>query len=75
VGVLTKAADSVFGEQGQGVVEGIWGVEDLEAGEGQREERQGQGQGYGQGQGQGGREEKGRYVRFGDEGGCEGWLD
>jgi hypothetical protein len=71
VGVLTKAADSVFGEQGQGVEEGIWGVEDLEAGERVRE---GQGQREGD-VGRRDREDKGKYTRFGDEGGFEGWLD
>jgi hypothetical protein len=64
VEVWTKAADSVFGaESGQSVAEGgTWGAEDLEAGDRQRDT-------------EGKREEKGRYQRFGDEGGCEGWLD
>jgi hypothetical protein len=68
---LTKAADSVFGEQGQGVEEGIWGVEDLEAGERVRE---GQGQREGD-VGRRDREDKGKYTRFGGEGGFEAWLD
>jgi hypothetical protein len=63
VEVLTKAADSVFGaEQDTGVEGGIWGAEDLEAGGRQRE-------------GERKREENGKYQRFGDEGGFEGWLD
>jgi hypothetical protein len=63
VEVLTKAADSVFGvEQGTGVEGGIWGSEDLEAGDRQTE-------------GEVKRENKGKYQRFGDEGGFEGWLD
>lgn len=59
--VLSKAADSVFGEQTQGGMaqEGIWG-EDLEAGEAQRERE---------------RKDKARFARFGDEGGFDGWLD
>lgn len=63
VGVLAKAADSVFGEaQGQGVQEGIWG-EDLESGEREAERERER------------LREQGRYRRFGDEGGFEGWLD
>lgn len=62
MGVLAKAADSVFGESpGQGMAEGgIWGEEDLESGEREREKE---------------RKEKARFARFGDEGGFDGWLD
>lgn len=63
VGVLTKAADSVFGEgqQQQDTQQDIWGDEDLESGDRQREKE---------------RREKARFARFGDEeGGFEGWLD
>ncbi|KAI4844961.1 hypothetical protein E4T44_05896 [Aureobasidium sp. EXF-8845] len=62
--VLTKAADSVFGaEQGTGVQDGIWGAEDLEAGDRQKQEERK-------------KEEKGKYQSFGDEGGFEGcWID
>ncbi|KEQ75638.1 hypothetical protein M436DRAFT_80041 [Aureobasidium namibiae CBS 147.97] len=65
VGVLAKAADSVYGGEGQqqqqGMLEGIWGEEDLEAGERQREKES--------------RDQQVRYARFGDEGAFEGWLD
>jgi hypothetical protein len=62
VEVLTKAADSVFGAEERVQEGGIWGTEDLEAGDRQRET-------------EGKSEDKGRYQRFGDEGGFEGWLD